>query len=250
MTTLPIKLSTSAGDALPPSLTTAHINNSLLHIHKIDAKSTTNSMAITVLNTSISSLETNVKKLERQVDEHKRLIVSTTTRSIPHLDTGGGGDGELTFVHLSTTGTLTPEEVEAAASDPRVLISTQDEGGAGIVEVPLEPPPEVLVHWDNNNNNNNINNNEHNHHHHNNNNNNNNLQEQNTTKIEDKVERHGSILIALIAALCVVALGCLGYVCLRWRCFIFPAKSGKVGPHATELSDVKAMTAEKPLPGR
>lgn len=153
---------------------------------------------------------------------------------------GGSDGGELTFVHLSTTGTLTAEDEEAAAAasanDPRVLISTHEDPGHHLVEVPLEPPPEVLVHWDN--------------HHHHNNNNNNNLQENNTTKIEDKVERHGSILIALIAALCVVAVGCLGYVCLRWRCFIFPAKSGKVGPHATELSDVKTTALEKPLPGR
>lgn len=170
------------------------------------------------------------------MDEHKRLIVSTSTTTDSSL-VGGSESGELTFVHLSTTGTLTAEEDAAAsANDPRVLISTHEDPGHHLVEVPLEPPPEVLVHWDN--------------HHHHNNNNNNNLQENNTTKIEDKVERHGSILIALIAALCVVAVGCLGYVCLRWRCFIFPVKSGKVGPHATELSDLKTTTLEKPLPGR
>lgn len=170
-------------------------------------------MAITVLNTSISSLETDVKKLERQVDEHKRLIVSTSTTTTTPVS--------LTFVHLSTAGTLTAEETEAA--DPSVLIS-----------------PEVLVDWDND------------HHQE------EELEEQeqeriknNSTKIADRVDKHGSILIALIAALCVVVAGCLGYVCLRWRCFIFQAKSGKVGPsplHATELGDVKAI--EKPLPGR
>lgn len=151
------------------------------------------------------------------MDEHKRLIVSTS----PSTPVG------LTFVHLSTVGTLTAEE----AADPSVLISTHEDA----VEVPLDAPPGVLVHWGDGG---------AGHHDE-------NQETSNTTKIADKVERHGSILIALIASLCVIAAGLLGYVCLRWRCFIFPAKSGgKVGPmHATELGDVKTGT-EKPLPGR
>lgn len=156
------------------------------------------------------------------MDEHKRLIVSSSTTTSPV---------GLTFVHLSTSGTLTAEEDAAAADqDPSVLISAHEDA----VEVPLDAAPtEVIVHWDSSSGGGSSNTH----------------QETNTTRIEDRVERHGSILIALIAALCVVAIGCLGYICLRWRCFIFPAKSGKVGPmHATELSDVKAV--EKPLPGR
>lgn len=118
-----------------------------------------------------------------------------------------------------------------------MLISTHPgevgEGGEHLVEVPLDAS-EVVVQLD------------HNHNH--------DLQDSSsgsgnrTTKIEDKVERHASILIALIAVLCVIAAGCLGYFCLRRRCFIFPVKSGKVRPHATELNDVKTM--DKPLPGR
>lgn len=152
------------------------------------------------------------------MDEHKRLIVSTTTTSPTPVD--------LTFVHLSTTGTLSVEP----HPDDAVLYSPHpddEEHGGHLVEVPLEPP-EVVLHVENNHN----------------------VQDHNGTKIEDKVERHASILIALIAVLCVIATGCVGYYCLQKRCFLFPMKSGKVRPHAStvELTDVK--TIEKPLPGR
>lgn len=200
-------------------------------------------MAINVLNTSISSLTTNVKNLERQVDEHKRLISTSTTTT-----TTSTTPFDLTIIGLSTTGTLsaTGDSAAAVAAAGGVIFSAHPgevgEGGEHLVEVPLDAS-EVVVQLD------------HNHNHNYNHNHNHNLQDpgsggggNRTTKIEDKVERHASILIALIAVLCVVACGCIGYFCLRRRCFIFPMKSGKVQPHATELNDVKTM--DKPLPGR
>lgn len=113
-----------------PETTTNH----LLHIHKIDAKSTDNSKAINVLNNTIANLESNVKNLEKQVDEHKKIIVTSTTETIS--------------VHL----------LELSSSLPNVLISSNDQpeivqpSQRHFVEIPNDPPeiviwpPETVLH--------------------------------------------------------------------------------------------------------